>query len=341
LKYSITSFENRNNSSTFNNFYTEMMNDIIPKKNIDNTNKEIPKKKLEELYLIMTSRHLDFSFKIYIFYRQKKILNFKCFSFICEDFVSSCCAISKKRFIIGLKNGKLISYSLKLSSDNSNINNKNSKNKNEILGFKLEMEVLKYIQGHQGEINVIEIDKNLGIVITCGEDNYLYIRKIYDFDFLLSIKFKSKYNILMAKTSSFHFLYILCYNKIKNQNVIFGYTLAGLKFAKSEYETYENICFTESGNLVTINNKKEIIILSGSDLSKINVANEKIFKEFKDSNWTQFDFFLRKNDDDMNKIMTFLDINKEEEENEKKNEKNKETEYVIRTLDVKNIKCFD
>jgi hypothetical protein len=65
LKYSITSFENRNNSSTFNTFYTEMMN-------IDNTNKEIPKKKLEELYLIMTSRHLDFSFKIYIFYRQKK-----------------------------------------------------------------------------------------------------------------------------------------------------------------------------------------------------------------------------------------------------------------------------
>ena len=334
LKYSITSFDNINNSSNFNTFYTEMINDIIQKKNIFNINN----KKFEELYLIMTSRHLDFSFKIYIFYRQKKNLNYECFSFICEDFVSSCCAISKKQFIIGLKNGKLIAYSLKLSN---NINNKKSKNKNETLGFKAEIEVLKYIQGHQGEINVIEIDKNLGIVITCGKDNYLYIRKIYDFDFLLSIKFKSKYNILMAKTSSFHFLYILCYNKIKNQNVIFGYTLAGLKFAKSEYETYENICFTESGNLVTINNKKEIIILSGSDLSKINVGKEKVFEEFKNSNWTQFDFFLRKNDDDMNKIMTFFDINKEKGKKEKKNEKNKETEYEIRTLDVKNIKCFD
>ena len=43
----------------------------------------------------------------------------------------------------------------------------------------------------------------------------------------------------------------------------------------------------------------------------------------------------------MNKIMTFFDINKEKKKKEKKNEKNKETKYEIRTLDVKNIKCFD
>ena len=51
--------------------------------------------------------------------------------------------------------------------------------------------------------------------------------------------------------SPLNFLYALCFNKNKNSKVIFGYTLNGLKFAKSEYGDYESIDFTEDGNIVT------------------------------------------------------------------------------------------
>ena len=73
----------------------------------------------------------------------------------------------------------------------------------------------------------------------------------------------------MAKISSFNFLYILCYNKVNNKTVIFGYTLSGLKFAKSEYGIFDNLSFTENGNIVTMNNKEEVVVFSGSDLTRI------------------------------------------------------------------------
>ena len=150
----------------------------------------------------------------------------------------------------------------------------------------------------------------------------------------------------MCKISSYNFLYVLCYNKTKNKSVIFGYTLGGLKFAKSEYGFYYNISFTGNGNIVTMNkgldkgrdnrggnkgNNKEIIItLSGSDLSRLNIDEEeaKTIKEINNSNWTQFDCFLRKFEHDKSKIMTFFSIK----------EKNK---YMLNTLDVNNIKYFD
>ena len=143
----------------------------------------------------------------------------------------------------------------------------------------------------------------------------------------------------MCKISSYNFLYVLCYNTLKNKTVFFGYTLAGLKFAKSDYGFYDNISFTGNGNIVTMNNKEEICVLSGSDLSKLSLEEDKEIKETKDklnkikgSNWMQFDFFFRKFDDDSSKILTFLSESKS---------KNKENVSKIQTLNVKEIKYFD
>ena len=136
----------------------------------------------------------------------------------------------------------------------------------------------------------------------------------------------------MAKISSFNFLYILCFNKIKNQTIIFGYTLSGLKFAKSEYGLYDNISFTGNGNIVTMNNKKKLIVLSGSDLRRINMhkdeESKKTINEVKGTNWMEYDYFLRIFDDNISKIVTYFSQTK----------KNK-TE--IKTLNVRDIKYFD
>ena len=143
----------------------------------------------------------------------------------------------------------------------------------------------------------------------------------------------------MCKISPYNFLYFLCYNNLKNKTVFFGYTLGGLKFAKSDYGLYDNISFTENGNLVTMNNKEEICILSGSDLSKISIEEDKENKEIKEkfnrikgSIWMQFDYFYRRVDDDTCKIITFLSENKN---------KNKENMSKIQTLSVNNIKYLD
>ena len=183
-----------------------------------------------------------------------------------------------------------------------------------------------YIQAHYGQINAIEIDKRLGLVITSGSDNYIFIRKLYDFELLLPIKIKKKYRVLMMKISSYNFLYVLCINIKINKKVFFGYTLSGMKFAKSNYGLYDNINFTIKGNIITLNNKKDMIILSGSDLTELNISDNKqitnISKKIKYMNWLQFNYFLRGQDDKFNEVLTFLD--------------NRKGENYIRTLNLSN-----
>jgi WD40 repeat protein len=214
--------------------------------------------------IVITCRHIDYSFKIHYLnktsidkkIKKKNSIKNKIYSFICEDFVTSCCCISSNTFIIGLNNGKLIYYIIKQNPTFLKIK-KSIEQKNNII-----IEKKMYIQAHKGKINSIDIDKRLGIVITTGDDNYIFIRKLYDFELLLPIKIKNKYRILMLKTSSFNFLYLLCLNKINNKKIIFGYTLSGMKFAKSAYDSYDNISINEDGDIITMDESKNMILLS-------------------------------------------------------------------------------
>ena len=310
IKYSFASFNNENKykDNEVDNYHTYYYNKINSLFNCDIVLNKIDKCKSDQIKII-TCRHIDFSFKIHYLEKvtknKKKEYHYKIYSFICEDFVTSCYCISNNAFVIGLNNGRLIYYIIK-EYPNFNNNKKNIKQKDII---KIERKM--YIQAHIGKINMIEIDKRLGLVITSADDNYILIRKLYDFELLLPIKIKNKYIILMAKISSYNFLYILCFNKIKKLKVIFGYTLSGMKFAKSEYGSYDNINFNEDGNIITIENKKNIIILSGNDLSKMKISDDKkiinALKEIKYTNWIQFDYYLRIKEEDSNKIVTFFD----------------------------------
>ena len=220
IKYSFCSFDIDNNYyNDIGNYHTYYYNKINYLINKDKIMNEFNKYNFNNIK-ILTCRHIDFSFKIYYLEKVKNKKNkhkenkIQIYSFICEDFVTSCCCISNNSFIIGLNNGKLINYIIK--ENDIIINNKKKVEvKKEI---KIEKQI--YIQGHCGKINSIEIDKRLGIVITSGDDNYILIRKIYDFELLLPIKIKSKYKILMTKISPFNFLYILCGNKLNNKMVI-------------------------------------------------------------------------------------------------------------------------
>ena len=334
--------EKENNSNTINysdfndNDYISYYNIYLNQLKYEDITKESKKlKKLskeEEYFRFITCGHIDNTFKIYNLPKNNSSFkkdSYKPISFVCEDFVSSCCAISHNKFLIGLKNGKLIQWSIEERE------NANNKSKNIVVKYN------KQIQAHNNKINVIEINHRLGIIITAGSDNYVFIRKIYDLELLIPIKFKPKYIITMVKVSPMNFLYIICFNKENKKSRIFGYTLNGLNFAKSSYNYYDTLDFTKSGNIVTWVHKKEIQILFGDNLNKMN-TNEKDKEKENDSiqfninqkklygaTWFKFSYFFRKNEQIPNvKIITYTNT-----------EKNKGK--VINTLDVSKINYFD
>ena len=316
IKYGFCSFDHEinyyNDIDNYHTYHYKKINYLIGGEKLESKIKKLDFNNI----IIITCRHIDFSFKIHYLEKLKKdrrnskksenLNKVKIYSFICEDFVTCCCCISSNAFIIGLNNGKLIYYILKNEQKKNNFNKKKVETKDEI-----NIKKIKYIQGHFGKINSIEIDKRLGILITSGDDNYIFIRKLYDFELLLPIKIKSKYNILVTKVSSYNFLFVLCFNKKNNKKVIFGYTLSGIKFAKSEYGFYDNINFDEDGNIITMNDKKEFTILSGDDLTKLKIPESKeafhSLKEIKNTNWLEYDYFLRGENEDFNPIVTYFE----------------------------------
>ena len=313
IKYGFSSFNKeikyKSNDSKdetkFHTYYYDKINYILNKKNI-----LLPKNDIEK-FMILTCRHLDSTFQIHYLKhypkQKKKEMEEKVFSFFCEDFITACCCVSSDNFILGLMNGKLLEYKMQIELL------KPEKKKKVEPKEKINIKNTKYIQAHKGKINSIDIDERLGIVITSGDDNYILIRKLYDFELLLPIKIKNKFAILMTKVSPYNFFYVLCFNKQNQKNIIFGYTLSGIKFAKSEYGIYDNISINEDGNIYTtytVSDKKELIILSGCDLTRLNQSSNQnhtdLLSKINIVNWSQYDCFYRMDEEDMRKIITYI-----------------------------------
>ena len=147
------------------------------------------------------------------------------------------------------------------------------------------------------------------------------IKKLYNLELLTPIKINKKYIITMAKVSNVNFLYIMCFDKIKKKSLIFGYTLTGIKFAKSREGYYCNIDFTHSGNIVSLLNCNEICILNGYNLERKTIDEKSNdFKEYKNeekningSVWLEFNYFSTNNED--NNIILYMKKGKNPEEN--------------------------
>ena len=84
-----------------------------------------------------------------------------------------------------------------------------------------------------------------------------------------------------------------------------------MKFAKSEYGLFDNINFTEDGNIIIMNDKKNFTILSGSDLTLLKIPIEEetfhSLKQIENTNWLQYDYFLRGENEEYNEIVTFFE----------------------------------
>ena len=292
----------------FNDYYKTLFEIMYFEKINNNNNKFIH------------CRYLDNSFKISKYIKVKDIKKKQkettksltlTFSYLCEDFVSSCCTISSDQFLVGLDNGKLIRWKI-------------IKEENE----KLEIAFDKNIQAHRGRITSIEIDHRLGLIITCGKDHLVQIRKLYNLELITPIKIKTKYIITMAKVSPANFLYILCFDMKEKRSIIYGYTLTGIKFAKNKGGVYCNIDFTRSGNIVSFLDHKELVILNSYDLAKKeNSIYQTHYKEdleelkkIDGASWLEFNYFIKKPDWEsnirINNVIVYIKKGKNKKENE-------------------------
>ena len=357
LKYAFSSFpsDNMNNNINNNNITKTSKNKTNDKNKINDINNNINKssyylyankiinnipkifEEQTEKCKIITCRHIDNSFKLHFISlntKRKKLLGIETYSYICEDFVMCCKAISNNSFIIALRNGKLIKANL-YEFNNNNIDDKNKKKS----GYEFEVTFDKYITGHIGSINVLEINERLGIVITGGDDNKIIIRKLYDFELLTTIKLKKKFIITMVKVSENNLLYVICFNKRKGKNIIFGYSLSGLKFAKSEYSLFTNLEFTPGGNIITLENNSKLKILYGYNLQEMNLNEKdndyqkyiKMLQSFNNDNdnigWIQFNDYKKYYGNERSIISFTKEINKKN--------------YIYQTLKVTNISYFE
>ena len=95
----------------------------------------------------------------------------------------------------------------------------------------------------------------------------------------------------------------------KRTSFIFGYSLTGIQFAKSQEGLYCNIDFTQSGNIVSLINSSEICILNGYNLERKIIEDS--LKDFinkgnnlKGSVWLEFNYYPRNiYDEDSNNIL--------------------------------------
>ena len=108
--------ESEKNTINYNdcndNDYISYYNLYINKLNYQNLKQDSKKVEKNKYFRFITCRHIDNTFKLYNLPNKSSNLkkDYTPMSFVCEDFVTSCCSISYNKFLIGLKNGKLIQW---------------------------------------------------------------------------------------------------------------------------------------------------------------------------------------------------------------------------------------
>ena len=246
--------------------------------------------------IVISCRYLENYFRIQ---NNDKIINV-----FYEDFVTCIMARNFENsgddiFYTGLINGKLTEWKIIPSIDYSNKNNKNNKKGKNKTYYNFKINELKNVYAHKSSITAIELYHKQNIIITSGEDKFIYIRKIFDFELLTVIDLTYSFgnsivsetaNVFpsMIKVSKLNLLYILLYDYDNKINFIRGYNLNGLFFAQTDPKIcrdnksiiqFNNISFSKNSNLVVGSyNSDKIYILEAYDLKLIYV------KEIKNKN---------------------------------------------------------
>ena len=244
--------------------------------------------------IILSCRYLGNYFTLQI---QEKLLNI-----FCEDFVTcikgrNLSEFGDQSFYTGLLNGKLTQWNI---SPNFTVNE------------------IKHSYSHISSITSIEIYSKQRIILTAGEDKFIYIRKTCDFELLTVINLANCFgnpiisqikNIfpISIRVSDLNLLYVLLYDYETKSTFIRGYNLNGLFFAQTDDNIFidknnkrlqiNNISFTKNSDLVVgFYNSNKYTQLKASTLIPIdkpqNIKNEGNIVYYG-TNWMEYNYSLK------------------------------------------------
>ena len=144
--------------------------------------------------ILITGRHTDNSFMLhFLLYDKKKVLTkekVRSVPIYCEAFVNAVSTIDDQYFLTGLSNGKLIKW--QYLSDKHPL-------------------VVQSIFAHQGAVTLIEYYERLHIVITGGEDHFVYVRKAETFELLTMVKMENYHVPYLIRISECNLMYVMTY----------------------------------------------------------------------------------------------------------------------------------
>ena len=240
----------------------------------------IVKYEKSQIFVFLSCQYLPNYFKVQ--YNDKILKVFH------EDFVTCIKGRNLEKgddniFYTGLLNGKLTEWNIEPCLESNN----KSKSKNKNL-FNIKINEIKHVYAHKSSITAIEIYLRQNIIITSGEDKFIYIRKIFDFELLTVINLTYSYgNPIISKTpnifpsllkvSKLNLLYVLLYDKDNKRTIIRGYNLNGLFFAQTDPHYFKdnkqdlqfnNISFTKKYNLIVgFYNRNKFCVINASNLT--------------------------------------------------------------------------
>ena len=269
-----------------------------------------------KIFIVLSCRYFENYFRVQ---HQEKIINI-----FYDDFITCIKGRNINEydniFYTGLINGKLTEWEIIPFLD---INIKNKKKSIKSI-YNFEIKEKKHVYAHKSSISAIEIYSKQKIIITAGEDKFIYIRKIFDFELMTAIDLTysfgnpivSQYlNIFpsMVKISDLNLLFVMIYDYHSKNFFIRGYNLNGIFFAQTEDMLFEdnlqinNFSFTKYSNLIVgFNNSDKFFVLNAGVLTPIWITELEKKDEEKKEKKSKKEKLKEKIDEEIeNKIVEF------------------------------------
>ena len=225
----------------------------------------------------VSCRYLDHTFKLYKVLADNNKDNAKPLAVYVSCFVNCICKVNERCLLTGLRNGKVIEWDVTVDDNNK---------------AKPRCVHVREVFAHSATVNVIEYCPRFDLIITAGDDGCVCIRKYFDMEMMNCITINSKYKVMSIKISSLNLIYVLCYNCSSKRNVIFAYTVNGIKFAKSIEGVYSNMQFTKNGNVIIGNCENgNVEILTAYALNVLAIARlkNKTYQKCADTTWVKYE----------------------------------------------------
>lgn len=138
----------------------------------------------EKLEAIITGRYVNNIFIIHYTKDKGKEISEEVVP--CENFICSLARIDENQFLTGMKNGKLTQWIIEETLLNSGKNKKKQDSKRT-----LKAKQIKFVYAHEKAITVIEVNDRLKLIVTGGEDHFIYIRGLITFELLTVIQIRN------------------------------------------------------------------------------------------------------------------------------------------------------